>query len=67
LAWIGCTPIPLTTFELEQILLVDVAADDVAAEEAPSVETAVNFVKTCGPIIEIVNDRPQFVHFTAKE
>jgi hypothetical protein len=52
----------MTIFELEQALLVDESA-----EGAPSVATAINFVRMCGPIIEIMNERPQFVHFTVKE
>jgi hypothetical protein len=55
----------MTTFELEQVLLVD--ESDESDEAPPSVATAVNFVRMCGPIIEVINERVQFVHFTAKE
>jgi hypothetical protein len=47
---------------MEQALLVD---PDVNA--APAVIANVNFVRLCGPIIEVVDERLQFVHFTVKE
>jgi hypothetical protein len=47
---------------MEQALLVDSES-----KAAPSVIASVNFVRICGPIIEIVDDIPQFVHFTVKE
>jgi hypothetical protein len=63
LGWIGCSPIPLTIYELEQAILVsaEVHAD------APSVDSSLNIVKLCGPIVEVVDERPQFVHSTVKE
>jgi hypothetical protein len=52
----------MTRHEMEQALLVD--SNDVTA---PSVTASMNFVRICGPILEVVDDSPQFVHFTVKE
>ena len=62
LAWIGCSPAPMSRYEMEQALLVDSGG-----KAAPSVVGQVNFVRLCGPIVELVDDKPQFVHFTVKE
>ncbi|KAL1857635.1 hypothetical protein Daus18300_010275 [Diaporthe australafricana] len=62
LGWIGCAPVPLTRLEMEQALLVDPDS-----QAAPTVITSVNFVRTCGPMVELVDEIPQFVHFTAQE
>ncbi|KAI0198370.1 hypothetical protein F4808DRAFT_462839 [Astrocystis sublimbata] len=62
LGWIGCTSTPMTRYELEQALLIDPASN-----LCPSVVSSVYFVRICGPILEIVDETPQFVHFTAKE
>jgi hypothetical protein len=52
----------MTRFEMEQALLVD--ADSMAA---PSVTATLNIVRICGPIVEVLDESPQFVHFTVKE
>lgn len=62
LGWLGCAPVPLTRLEMEQALLVDPDS-----QAAPTVITSVNFVRACGPMVEIVDESPQFVHFTVKE
>ncbi|KAJ2997236.1 hypothetical protein NUW58_g707 [Xylaria curta] len=62
LGWIGCSPIPMTVHEMEQALLVDLDS-----KVAPSVSAPVRFVRICGPIVEVVGEIPQFVHFTVKE
>ncbi|KAI0402243.1 hypothetical protein F4802DRAFT_618082 [Xylaria palmicola] len=62
LGWIGCSPIPMTIHEMEQALLVDLDS-----KIAPSVTAPVRFVQICGPIVEVVGEIPQFVHFTVKE
>jgi hypothetical protein len=51
----------MTCLELDQALLV---SDD---SRAPLVEASSRLSRLCGPIIEVVDDTPQFVHFTAKE
>ncbi len=55
---------PMTRHEMEQMLLVDGSSESKAA---PCVQAEVNFAALCGPLIEIVNQAPQFVHFTVKE
>ncbi|KAF5000641.1 hypothetical protein FDECE_11178 [Fusarium decemcellulare] len=63
LGWVGCAPAPMTRYELEQALIVD--PDQL--ENEPRVVSKLNVVQVCGPIIEIVDDYVQFVHFTVKE
>ena len=63
LGWVGCSPIPMTKYELEQAMLVGA----MALTDAPVVDSPLNFVRLCGPIVEVVDDRPQYVHFTVKE
>ncbi len=62
LGWIECAPVPMTRQEMEQALLVSPGSS-----EAPSVVASVNFVAICGPILETVGEKLQFVHFTVKE
>ncbi|KAH8897761.1 hypothetical protein GQ53DRAFT_637687 [Thozetella sp. PMI_491] len=62
LGWIGCAPAPMTSLEMEQALLLDASSEGV-----PSIVGSTNFVKLCGPIVEIVDNHPQFVHFTVRE
>lgn len=52
----------MTRHEMEQALLVDSSSN-----AAPAVIAEVNFVHICGPVIEVVDDSLQFVHFTVKE
>ena len=63
LGWIGCSPTPLTVKEMEQALTVNL--DDV--EGHARVLANLNIIKICGPIVEVVEDYVQFVHFTVKE
>ncbi|PKK48953.1 hypothetical protein CI102_7960 [Trichoderma harzianum] len=60
LGWISCSPIPLTLLELEQALVVTIS-------ETSRVSSPLNFVRLCGPIIEVVEGNIQFVHFTVKD
>ncbi|KAL6697595.1 hypothetical protein J3F84DRAFT_291012 [Trichoderma pleuroticola] len=60
LGWISCSPTPLTLLELEQALVVTIS-------DTSRVSSPLNFVRLCGPIIEIVEGNIQFVHFTVKE
>ena len=62
IGWIGCAPVPMTRQEMEQALLIN--GDQKAA---PLVKADERLVKLCGPIIEIVDDIPRFVHFTVSE
>ena len=63
LGWIGCAPIPLTIQELEQALVV--SREDIKG--AAKVIAVLNMPRICGPIVEVVDDYVQFVHFTVKE
>lgn len=63
LGWIGCSPTPLTIQELEQALLVDVEN----VQSSVRVTSSLNLVELCGPIVEVVDEYVQFVHFTVKE
>jgi len=64
LGWIGCAPVAMSRHEMEQALLVDSDSDSKAA---PTVTGSTNFVRICGPIVELVDECPRFVHFTVKE
>ncbi|KAH8668654.1 hypothetical protein BX600DRAFT_538673 [Xylariales sp. PMI_506] len=63
IGWIGCAPMPMTNQEIEQALLVD----SNSATATPTVLGRLNFVRICGPIVEIVDERLQFVHFTVQD
>lgn len=63
LGWIGCSPTPLTIHELEQALLVDVENIQNAGRES----FGLDIIKLCGPIVEVIDEYVQFVHFTVKE
>jgi hypothetical protein len=63
LGWIGCSPTPLTIQELEQALMVDVEN----VESSVHVSSNLNIIELCGPIVEVVDEYVQFVHFTVKE
>lgn len=52
----------MTQREMEQALLVTSGGT-----AAPSVISDLNMVSICGPIVEVVDEIPQFVHFTVKE
>ncbi len=63
LGWVGCCPTPLTIQELDQALMVDVDNLDSSVRGSSNL----NIVELCGPIVEVVDDYVQFVHFTVKE
>ncbi|KAL9096860.1 MAG: hypothetical protein Q9165_000824 [Trypethelium subeluteriae] len=63
LGWIGCSPTALTIQEMEQALVID--PQDLNGDSR--VQSRLNVIKICGPIVEIVGDYVQFVHFTVKE
>jgi hypothetical protein len=62
LGWIATSPVPLSLSELQQALLVGSSTGD-----APIVSSLLNIVELCGPIVELKDDQPQFVHFTVQE
>ncbi|VZI19679.1 unnamed protein product [Fusarium fujikuroi] len=63
LGWVGCAPTPMTLKEIEQALLVDPKLPF----KPPRVQSGVNVVQICGPIIDIADGYVQFVHFTVRE
>ena len=63
LGWIACSPTPLTIQEVQYALSVKL--DDREGQIRRLVD--LNIGKICGPIVEVVNDYVQFVHFTVKE
>ncbi|RSL44831.1 hypothetical protein CEP53_011049 [Fusarium sp. AF-6] len=66
LGWIGSAPVPLTALEMEQALSIDSNLEK-GLDEPPQLITNVSFVQMCGPIIEVVDEKLQFVHFTVHE
>ncbi|RSL95801.1 hypothetical protein CEP52_011839 [Fusarium oligoseptatum] len=66
LGWIGSAPVPLTALEMEQALSIDSNLEK-ELDEPPQLVTNVSFVQMCGPIIEVVDEKLQFVHFTVHE
>lgn len=53
----------MTIQELEQALLVTGENE----ESSVRISSSLNVVKLCGPIVEVIDDYVQFVHFTVKE
>lgn len=60
--WIACAPVPMTRYEMEQML--DIAS---TRDVAPPALNGVNFVGICGAAVEVVDEIPRFVHFTVTE
>jgi hypothetical protein len=63
LGWIGSSPTPLTIQEIEKALTIRMGDLDGDVK----VIARLNPVRVCGPILEVVDDYVQFVHFTVKE
>ncbi|KAF5627128.1 Nacht domain protein [Fusarium sp. NRRL 52700] len=63
LGWVGCAPSPMTLKEIEQALLVDPESPS----KEPRVQSMVDVVGVCGPIVDVVDGYVQFVHFTVRE
>ena len=62
LGWVGCSPTPLTIQELEQALMIDIETGRNRGRSSK-----LDIVQLCGPIVEVVDQYVQFVHFTVKE
>ena len=56
----------MTIFEMEHALAVDRNPNN-ELHEPPSPLEKFNFVRMCGPIVEVVDEKLQFVHFTVQE
>ncbi len=63
LGWIACTPTPLSLQEIQHALTI--RATDREGKRPLQVNPQLD--KVCGPIVEVVNEYVQFVHFTVKE
>ncbi|KAI1079677.1 hypothetical protein F5B20DRAFT_160940 [Whalleya microplaca] len=63
LGWVACAPTPLTVQEIQQAL--SIREDD--REGKLLLRVGLPIDRTCVPIIEVVDDYVQFVHFTVKE
>ncbi|GAB1319448.1 hypothetical protein MFIFM68171_09658 [Madurella fahalii] len=63
LGWIACTPTPLTPQEIQHALTI--RSGD--REGKSPLLADLRLDKVCGPIVEVVDDYIQFVHFTVKE
>lgn len=63
LGWIASTPVPLTIQEIQQALTINPKRKEFSGK----VLVGLDLVKLCGPIVEIVDEYVQFVHFTVKE
>ncbi|RAK81216.1 NACHT domain protein [Aspergillus fijiensis CBS 313.89] len=63
LAWVGCSPTPLTLREMEQALGIQPGNFNAGKK----LGAAPNLNKLCGPIVEVAGEYVQFVHFTVKE
>ncbi|KAF5532216.1 NACHT domain-containing protein [Fusarium mexicanum] len=66
LGWIGCAPLAMTVPEMEQALAVKFHTRG-NVKHVPTIVNKFNFIKMCGPIIEVVEEKLQFVHFTVHE
>ncbi|KAF5578807.1 NACHT domain protein [Fusarium subglutinans] len=64
--WIGCAPLAMTVPEMEQALTVKFHTRG-NVKHVPTIINKFNFIKMCGPIIEVVEEKLQFVHFTVHE
>ncbi|KAI5867325.1 NACHT domain protein [Durotheca rogersii] len=63
LGWIACSPTPLTVQEIQQAWSIDPENP----EYTSGIHGNLNLVRICGPIVEVIDDYVQFVHFTVKE
>jgi hypothetical protein len=62
LHWIACSPLQVTVREMEQVLLIHPRC-----ESLPRVQASLNVLQLCGPLVEILDERLHFIHFTVKE
>lgn len=61
--WVECAPMPMTIQEIEQALVVSREG----VKRIAKVIATLNMPRICGPIVEVVDDYVQFVHFTVKK
>ncbi|KAI0600874.1 NACHT domain protein [Biscogniauxia sp. FL1348] len=63
LGWVACSPTPLTVQEVQQALSIDLKNPG----NLGIIRGNLDIARICGPIVEVVDDYIQFVHFTVKE
>ncbi len=61
LGWVACAPTPMTVREIQQAVSIRPGGQVATFVVDAQIE------KICGPIVEVVDDCVQFVHFTVKE
>ncbi|GLA01286.1 hypothetical protein AnigIFM60653_011535 [Aspergillus niger] len=66
LGWIGSAPIPLTVWEMEQALSIELDEEGKMTSAVTPDLLSIDFVQLCGPIIEVADGKLQFVHFTVE-
>jgi len=67
LGFVGCSPTPLTVYELDQLLMLELPQGGGGVNSQTTFSVNLRPVDLCGPIVEVVDEYVQFVHFTVKE
>ena len=63
LEWVSCSMVPVSPNEVQQALSVARGKDPSRGRK----ELPLDVVQCCGPLLEIIDERIYFVHFSAKE
>ena len=63
LEWVSCSMVPVRPIEVQEALSVARGKDTSRGREG----LLLDVVRRCGPIVEVIDDRIYFVHFSAKE
>lgn len=67
LGFVGCSPTPLTVYELDQLLTLELCQGGEDVDYSGTFSVNLRPVDLCGPIVEVVDEYVQLVHFTVKE
>ena len=63
LEWVSCSMVPVSPNEVQEALSVARGKDPSRGRKG----LLLDVVRRCGPVVEIIDDRIYFVHFSAKE
>ena len=63
LEWVSCSMAPVSPNEVQEALSVARGKDPSRGRKG----LLLDVVRRCGPLIEVIDDRIYFVHFSAKE
>lgn len=63
LEWVSCSVVPVSPNEVREAISVARRKDPSRGRR----ELLLDVVRRCGPILEVIDDRIYFVHFSAKE